>query len=348
MIEDLIAHKRTEAIEEKTLRQYQSFGQLFTLLSGITDVRLIRQTDATAFRAALHKVPKSWGKSPKDHTLTRDELLARAASLPPEKVGLSVGTINRHLEYLAQVVEAAADEGIAVDPRMKPVKLRKGGNERARDKRRAFGHEDLVQLFQQPIWTGAYSARYLTREGNRIFKNGAYWAPLIGAYTGAWREEIAGLSPSDIIIQDGIPCFSFTFTEVRRVKNKASKRLVPIHSHLIELGIMETVAEARAKRSQDLFPDLREPKSGKHGRKVGRRMSQIVEVALGEDGGGLTFHSLRHYVQNALEDHPSKIPDKVIRDIIGHEGDDIHSRHYSKPSGLNARQEAIETLPRVM
>ncbi len=112
--------KRGEGIEEKTLRQYESFVGLFTTLTGISDVRLIRQTDATGFRAALYKPPKSWGKSPADRNASRDEIMARAAKLPPDKVGLSIGTINRHLEHLAQIVEWASDEGIAVNPKLKP------------------------------------------------------------------------------------------------------------------------------------------------------------------------------------------------------------------------------------
>ncbi|WP_295533787.1 hypothetical protein [uncultured Thioclava sp.] len=43
VIERLVAMKREEGIEEKTLRQYRSFGDLLTLLSGITDIREIRR-----------------------------------------------------------------------------------------------------------------------------------------------------------------------------------------------------------------------------------------------------------------------------------------------------------------
>jgi hypothetical protein len=130
--------KRYEGTEEKTLRQYESFVSLFSTLTGISDVRLIRQTEATAFRAALYKLPKSWGKSPADRNATRQEIMARAASLLPEKVGLAVGTINRHLEHLGQIVEWASDEGISVDVKLKPEKLRRKDNVRGCDKKEAL------------------------------------------------------------------------------------------------------------------------------------------------------------------------------------------------------------------
>ncbi|MBU2866246.1 site-specific integrase [Pacificibacter marinus] len=339
--------KRSEGIEEKTLRQYESFVGLFSTLTGISDVRLIRQTDATAFRAALYKLPKSWGKSPADRNATREEIMARAEKLPPEKVGLSVGTINRHLEHLGQIVEWASDEGISVNPNLKPSKLRRKDTVRDCDKKQAFSEAELRRLFKTPVWVGSKSEHHQTEHGSEIFRNGIYWSPLIGAFTGARREEIAGLAPTDIVERDGIPCFNIEDSELRRIMNISSKRVVPIHSRLIELGFLDFVAKARAKGQIDLFPDLREPATGKHGRKLGRRMRQIIDDDFGVEGAGLSFHSLRHYVQSILE-HVPEVIDKVLRDVVGHEGKDTHERVYSKSTPPAVLQAAIERLPRVI
>jgi integrase len=339
--------KRSEGIEEKTLRQYESFVGLFTTLTGISDVRQIRQTDATGFRAALYKLPKSWGKSPADRNATREEIMARAAKLPPKKVGLSIGTINRHLEHLGQIVEWASDEGIAVNPKLKPGKLRRKDTVRDCDKKQAFTEAELRRLFKSPAWSGSKSEYHQTDPGTEIYRNGVYWSPLIGAFTGARREEIAGLAPADIVERDGIPCLSIEDSEVRRIKNISSKRIVPIHSRLIALGFLDFVEEARAKGQAELFPDLREPATGKHGRKLGRRMRQIVDKTFGAEGAGLSFHSLRHYVQGTLE-HVPEVTDKVLRDIVGHEGKDTHERTYSKPTPPAVLQAAIEKLPTVI
>ena len=335
--------KRLEKVEEKTLKQYSSFARLFTTLTGIDDIRHIRQNHVTAFRAVLHKLPKSWGKSPADQTATREEILARAARLPPEKIGLSVGTINRHLEHLGQIIECASDEGIPVDGRLKPTKLRRKDPVRDRDKKQAFTVGDLKKFFRTPVWTGSRSEHYQTDPGPDVLRNGVFWCPLIGAYTGARREEIAGLAPSDIMECDGILFFIIEDSDLRRVKNISSIRMIPIHSRLIELGFMDHVREARAAGQPDLFPGLREPKSGQHGRKLGRRMRQIIDATLGPAGEGLSFHSFRHYVQSTLED--IGVAEKVVRDIIGHEGKDTHQRNYSKPTPFHLLKEAIERLP---
>lgn len=100
VVQRMIAVKRAEKIEEKTIRQYESFASLFVLLTGISDLRKVQQTRVKIFRADLKRLPKSWGKSPGDQELTRAQIMARSATLSPNKVGLAVGTINRHLEHL--------------------------------------------------------------------------------------------------------------------------------------------------------------------------------------------------------------------------------------------------------
>tara|TARA_B100002051_G_scaffold236003_1_gene236806 strand:+ start:486 stop:1151 length:666 start_codon:yes stop_codon:yes gene_type:complete len=117
--------------------------------------------------------------------------------------------------------------------------------------------------------------------------------------------------------------------DMRRVKTLSSCRIVPIHARLIEIGFLDHVTKMKRAGHLELFPDLREPKSGKHGKKLGRRMRQIIDDTLDADGAALSVHSLRHYVQNALEH--AAIDDKIIRDIVGHEGRDIHEKTYHKP-----------------
>ena len=346
VVDRMNAIKRTEGIEEKTLRRYQSFAALFTMLTGIDDITSVRQPDVKAFRANLAKMPKSWGKSPKDQTANRADVMAKSASLPPDKVGLSVGTVNRHLEHLNQIAEWARDEGLAVDANLKPSRLRKRETVRARDKRDAFTLDQLQRVFRNPVWTGSRSEYHQTNPGHTIYKNGIYWCPLIGAFTGARREEIAGLASDDIIQKDGIWCFSIEDSELRRVKNLSSHRVVPIHPQLIDLGFLDHVQNANETGQRGLFPELYEPGNNAFGRKVGRRMRQVIDRELGAEGTNLSFHSLRHYVQNEL-DHAG-VADRLVRDIVGHEGIDIHDKVYRKAAPLQTLADAIATLPKVV
>lgn len=347
IIERMISHKRAAKIDEKTLKQYRSFGQFFVTLIEIDDIRKLNQSHARAFRAYLHEISKFHGKSPKDKAMSRDELLAKAKMLPAEDVGLSVGTINRHLEHFGEVVTFAADEEIPVNPKLDPNKLRLKDVVRDQDKCATFSEDLLRKMFEGPVWTGSQSEYYQTSPGNIVVKNGLYWAPILCAYSGARREEIAGLATEDIGDEAGIPFLSLHFSEFRRLKNNVSIRKVPIHSRLIDLGFLDYVEKMRAQGSKDLFPCLREGTNGKHGRKLGRKMRDVIDIALGDEGAEYTFHSIRHYVQNHL-DLDSRNPPKIVRDIVGHEGRDEHEKVYGRTSPLALKLEVLQRLPIVI
>lgn len=300
--------------------------------------RCPRDTPKPCQRLSCGSIPiaQSWGKSPKDTTATRDEILARAATLAPDKVGLSVGTINRHLEHLGQIIEWADDEGIKVDQKLNATKLRRADTVRDRDKRKAFSEEEVRAIFTHEVW----------QDRGQGHERSTYWEPIIAAYSGARRAEIAGLAVTDIVEVEGEPCFDIRPTDDRRIKNLPSKRIVPIHSHLIELVFLGFVEDARRRGRQHLFPEQREKASGVWGRKLWRAVRPIIDAQLGEGGLELSFHSYRHYVQNAL-DH-RRVDDKVVRDIVGHEGKDEHERTYRKRSPITELKAGIESLPRVL
>lgn len=80
------------------------------------------------------------------------------------------------------------------------------------------------------------------------------------------------------------------------------------------------------------------------GRKVGRHVEKLVKEIWGDAGGGLSLQSARHYVKHIL-DLDKEVPAKVARDIMGHEGQDVHESVYGDQSPLPALKAAIDRLP---
>lgn len=158
------------------------------------------------------------------------------------------------------------------------------------------------------------------------------------------REEIAGIGVDCIREEDGIAFFDVITTTDRRIKTAASKRRIPLHDDLVNLGLLEVVSAARKSGNRLLFPDLIEPKGKIMGRKPGRHMEKLVAVIWGDAGRGLSLNSARHYVQHVL-DLDKEVPAKVARDIMGHEGKDVHDSVYGDQSPLPALKAAIDRLP---
>ena len=81
-----------------------------------------------------------------------------------------------------------------------------------------------------------------------------YWLPWLGLFTGARLNELCQLHTSDIKQQDNIWFIDINAdTPDKRLKNKASKRVIPIHSQLEEKGFIGFVQDPVRDR---LFPEL--------------------------------------------------------------------------------------------
>ncbi|MBL4917088.1 DUF6538 domain-containing protein [Szabonella alba] len=348
VIERLIELKRHDdlGLEEKTAAQYRGFATLLQRVTGKTDIRTLVQSDAAHFNSVLLKLPKTFGKSPKDKLDPIPLILERAKALPPETVGLSVATRNRYFDHFGALVTAARNEGFDLDPRLVPGKFRRKETTRARDKKRSFTTEELQRLFLHPFWAPDDPSVRPRLTYTQRRKTGLFWVPIISAYTGLRREEIAGFSPENFHKVGNIWYLDIVGTDLRRIKTASSQRRIPLHPDLVALGLPQFMEAAKKKGQALAFPDLREPASNILGRKVGRHMEAVIKEIWGNAGQGLSLHSMRHYVQNILDNDPM-VGDKLARDIMGHEGHDVHSRSYGTASPLERLQAGIERLPSV-
>lgn len=346
----ILEDKKQNDVSDATLKQFSNSAYLFLRITGIGDVREIRKPHMARFRDVMRQLPKTWGKSPKDRDASIAEILERTEGLPAEQIGLSVPTINRHLDVMKAILERADDEGIAIDTKVQPGKLRLRDKERPMDKRAAFALVDVKKVFSHSIWTGCHSAESRHEVGAKIIKDAHFWVPIIAAYTGARREEIAGLALADIAEEDGIAFFHFTSNENRGLKTAAAQRRVPIHEQLIALGFLDHIEKARRAKQRDLFPELR-PKdfvkggSKKFGSQLQYAWERTLDLMLDGNPRAYCFHSLRHYANNLFLNNPA-VPQTVRLDVIGHEAADTNMRVYREPSPLALMRDAINsTLP---
>lgn len=94
------------------------------------------------------------------------------------------------------------------------------------------------------------------------------WVPWICAYTGARVGEITQLRAGDILQEDGVWVFHIT-PEAGSVKT-GQARYVPIHSHLIEQGVLRL---AKPGSTEPLFYD---PKAARQGAAVQPQPKQLA------------------------------------------------------------------------
>jgi integrase len=115
----------------------------------------------------------------------------------------------------------------------------------------------------------------------------------------------------------------------RRLKNKSSRRKVPIHPRLVELGFLEFVELRRKQGAVKLFSTLKEMKGRPDKRtdafsKWWRRYTEEIGVKTGKQK---TFHSFRHTSKRALRN--AGVDPSLADAIHGHANKSV-SAHYGR------------------
>lgn len=189
-----------------------------------------------------------------------------------------------------------------------PKHIRDSANKKTRS---AFTEDDLHKLFNSPM--------YLRDKHQSAAK---HWIPVIGLYTGARVEEIAQLSLSDIKVENNIYFFHVNDEGEKSTKTEASKRYVPIHPVLIEVGLVNRIEYLKSIECSALFPELqRRESTDMLGGSISQWFTRYRRKCGVEDldvkGKNRVFHSFRRTVVTLLR--KSGVGDNFLKPFIGHD-----------------------------
>ncbi len=286
--------------------------------------------DMAAYRSFLKTIPKLYWRSaserrkPIQQVCAEADAKAKATGKPVERLGPV--TINKHLSNIGSFFAWAQKEQYLPDitPFWGGFHLPTGEAVTGlaeHEERPAFSNAQIETIFKHPVWTGRASENRYNKAGTLIIRDALYWGPLIAVYSLMRREEIFQLKVKHIREEEGIWVFDLHHHELS-LKNAASRRLVPLHRHLLELGFIETMVRKRNPEEQ-LFPELsRSAVHNTFGDKIGKKFASIIDflgiVVMRKDGKEShgAFHPLRHYGETILLN--AKVPAGIVDAIAGH------------------------------
>lgn len=290
---------------------YASTAKLFNATMGRKSAELITKADVMAFKQKLVEEGRSqfnvWDK---------------------------LGKVRTLFDWAAQ------NDLIPANP-AKDVRIKKDKAEKRKD----FNIDDLNAVFAGPVH--AKGDRPIQGRGEA-----AYWLPLLALFMGARREELGQLRVSDVqqapymdASEKRQQAWCIDITDEpdaaeglpNQVKNAGSRRLIPLHPKLIELGFIDYVQGLPNQKGR-VFPELKPVGVGqKLTDKWGQWFSKYKQ-ACGVTDKGKVFHSFRHTWKTYA--NQSKMLDRVQRYFQGHEGKDVADSYGSAPS-LGELVEAI-------
>lgn len=322
---------RRENFKPKRVPDYEKAVSTFIDWRGYDpELGDVNPEDAGEYNAALGRYPAraSVRRQYRDLT-TFAERRALSVELNDDEV-LAAETINtKYLAPLRQIYNWQRQAGSGLDNPFAGIASSKPRRRDPDDERRDFSLTELKRLFALPMFVGAKGPKYmpLYKPGPVRISDYRFWLPLICLFSGLRLNEACGLAVADIKSEGGILYFHVRDEmEGQSVKAPASRRRVPLHHQLLELGLPEHVERMKANGSDRLFPELRLDASGYYSDTPSKFFATAIARIIDsehDEPGNLVFHSTRHTATSRLR--AADVRKDVSEQIIGHKPTDTHS-----------------------
>ena len=322
----------------KTELDFTTAIRRFTELHGDLLVSEITKSHVRAYKEAIARLPRACSGKMRKMTLPQVLEHLDASPVAPSPT-LAPGTINKAVGALQTVLRWVERQGYLDDQPnwSNPAANMKVHNPAEQeDNRLPYDPADLKAIFGCPVFCDGERPRAGGGEA-------AKWLPLIALFSGAREEEIGQALVTDVQEEDGIAYLDINTLDRRagkRVKNKSSRRKLPLHPELLRCGLLEYIEERRRAGDERLFPGLRPSVSGQITGNWSKWWSRYTDN-LGITDHRKVFHSFRHAFKDACRD--AEIAEEVHDALTGHTTGSV-GRKYGGGVPLKVLAEAVAKI----
>jgi integrase len=257
----------------------------------------------------------------------RDKTLREQIRLAQE-LGLSVisaATYNKYIGYFSSLFNWAISEQYLDKNPFEKAKIKTKTNKS--DKREEITKDEITIILN-------------ALEQYKDTHPCQYWGTLISLYTGARRNEVCSLLPSDIKQDRETSIYYFDIADEQEqgkgLKTGNAVRIVPIHNDLIELGLLEfiqsSIEYAKKKPKQGnydtrLLYDFTHTQGNGWGRKLSQFVNDRLFKEIGIKSNTKVLHSLRHSFISNL--NRAEVEMSIIQSMAGHEQSTVTTKVYT-------------------
>ncbi|KAF0218562.1 MAG: Integrase family [Geobacteraceae bacterium] len=338
-------YRQSGKAAQNAIDEYESSCNLLKELLNDKEINAVTRDDIRSFRDTLQKLPKHIRKKPKYRGKPLLEILEVATRDGDELIGDV--TIKKYLDRVSNLMVWAVREGLRKDNPVEGLKPVKKKDRKPSEERKAFDKEDLTRLVKGLVTVAG--------KGELDGHPERFWIPLIGLYSGMRVNEICQLHIEDIAEdkETGIWFFNVEALEgdAKSLKTVTSRRRVPVHPILIELGFLRYYQKIKADDSPRVWMNLTKTSRGYHRR--------FANWFLGSKAGGRifcasflrdyvttdplkNFHSFRHTFINDLKQ--KLVDERVVDELVGHSHGSLALDRYGKGYALQTLLDAMLKL----
>ncbi|WP_174436092.1 DUF6538 domain-containing protein [Azospirillum brasilense] len=211
---------------------------------------------------------------------------------------LKQSAVNKYLGQIGTLFRYAENKGMHYkSPVPSDIKLRKPRQKEDRSTRAAFPIQKLQLIF--PVGFGG-------------FMTDVKWHLAIALYQGFRGSEISQLMVDDIVQKHNIWCFRIDIdvwdeegnhkTSDKVAKTEATKRLVPIHKKILDLGFIKTHVAQRRRFGKTQVFDTTKWGDKNYYESIRGKITEYIKERGAYQRGLNVFHSLRHNFSAACDD----------------------------------------------
>jgi integrase len=303
---------RSSAWSQKSKGEHEAAISLFIKITGDVPFRAIRHAEARRYKEVLQQLPPNANKKPEYRGRSVEELIQLAQG----KQQISAQTCNNHLAKMSALFAWAHRNDFTDKNYFQGVSVE--NRTRANEQRKELSSEDM-----QVLLTSDYYYRRNKKQHKHPYQ---FWLPLLGMYTGARLEELCQLHIEDVSQVDRIWCISINDEGDKKLKNDASRRVIPLHTDLIDLGFLKLCKALKRRGTTRVFPELRKGRDG-YGQTATKWFCRYMKQC-GIKEPKKSFHSYRHTVANFLKQKGCNLAQ--VAELLGHTTGSITGDRYGK------------------
>jgi len=245
-------------------------------------------------------------------------------------------TVEKKITFLCALFNVGIHHGLLVaNPASRIPKPKDDSDERL-----PFDLDDLCTIFGSPLYLKGERLGRDTREAG-------VWLPVLSLFSGAREEELGQLLVSDISCIDGIWCMNISAGaeksasasgDRKRLKNRASRRRLPLHPTIIQAGFLSYWQVVKDAGHTRLFPTLRPDRYGKLTSGFSKEFNAYLRM-LGITQREKVFHSFRHTFRDACRE--ADLPEEIADALMGHSPGKKTGRTYGRSFSISKLNDAI-------
>jgi len=310
--------ERQKGLREKTIVEYKSVLLLMVEVIGDVPINELSQKHGRLFSSTLEKLPPRRKTDGRYIHKSIKEIIQMDV-----KDTMDTRTINTLIQRCSSWLNWVIRKGFYEEKNIfhgKSVPSKKGKNDITRQ---PFKEEQLKLIFGEG---------YVNKTLNSVSpcRYVFYWVGILGLFHGTRLQETTQLYINDIYPLNKIWVIDINDnTKDKKLKTTNSKRIIPLHQSLIDLGFLEYLKIIEQKGKERVFHELTLGRDGYTKNPSKFFNDYLRELDIKSPTKKYDFHSLRHTCNNALIQ--KDVIEEHRNDYLGWGQTGMSKKIYGKP-----------------